>query len=421
MRTIPSRLALIVVLAMAAPALVVHGQQNPEAMPQAGLVRLLAEDKVAFGVTVDARADPVALSANDDIDFVFFDMEHGPYDVSALRTWMQWLVNPAAIAATGDAMAGKAVIVRIPATGRELDQNIWMVKQVLDVGAHGIVFPTVETPEQALMAIRAMRYPQRLGAPDPEPAGLRGTNPRLAARYWGLSVPDYIERADVWRLDPPNGNLLSWLLIESPLGVANVREIARQLSERNIGAVLFAGSETGGDMLNTHGGSLEAVAQAIDTVLAAGKEFGLPVAMTSTTNMMERIEQGARRTPIQSRWPAARMEESGLRSTSFPSTRTSLQELLRTCALWVLAALAAGCGGPQQAPDVILPSTALARTRPSRCLASAPAGSRRWQSRTVGAGLDSTMPIGRQRWSTARPMSDREVATMRLGGATGHG
>ena len=33
MRTIPSRLALIVVLAMVAPALVVHGQQNPEAMP----------------------------------------------------------------------------------------------------------------------------------------------------------------------------------------------------------------------------------------------------------------------------------------------------------------------------------------------------------------------------------------------------
>ena len=142
---------------MAAPALVVHGQQNPEAMPQAGLVRLLDEDKVAFGVTVDARADPVPLSANDDIDFVFFDMEHGPYDVSALRTWMQWLPNPAAIAVTGDAMAGKAVIVRIPATGRELDQNIWMVKQVLDVSAHGIIFPTVETPEQALMAIRAMR------------------------------------------------------------------------------------------------------------------------------------------------------------------------------------------------------------------------------------------------------------------------
>ena len=59
MRTIPSRLALIMVLAIAAPALVVHGQQNPQAMPQAGLVRLLNENKVAFGVTVDARADPL--------------------------------------------------------------------------------------------------------------------------------------------------------------------------------------------------------------------------------------------------------------------------------------------------------------------------------------------------------------------------
>ena len=294
MRTIPSRLALIVVLAMAAPALVVHGQQNPEAMPQAGLVRLLDEDKVAFGVTVDARADPVALSANDDIDFVFFDMEPRP-----LRRQRVAHVDAVASESCRDHRDGR----RDGGQGRHRADSGDRPRarpEHLDGqagarrGAHGIIFPTVETPEQALMAIRAMRYPQRLGAPDQEPAGLRGTNPRLAARYWGLSVPDYIERADVWRLDPPHGNLLPWILIESPLGVANVREIARQLSERNIGAVLFAGSETGGDMLNTHGGSLEAVAQAIDTVLAAGKEFGLPVAMTSTTNMMERIEQGAR-------------------------------------------------------------------------------------------------------------------------------
>jgi hypothetical protein len=73
-----------------------------------------------------------------------------------------------------------------------------------------------------------------------------------------------------------------------------VREIARQLKANSVGAVLFAGSETAGDMLNTHGGDLEAVAQAIDAILAAGKEFGFPVAMTSTANMARRIEQGAR-------------------------------------------------------------------------------------------------------------------------------
>ena len=291
MRTTLSVLAFVVA---SSPALVVRGQESSQAAPLNGLVALLDDDKVAFGLTVDARADPVALAANGDIDFVFFDMEHGPYDVSALRTWMQWLLDPGAIAAAGSAMAGKSVIVRIPATGRELEQNTWMVKQVLDVGVHGVIFPTIESPEQALTAVRAMRYPQPVGAPDLEPAGLRGTNLRLAARYWGLAVPDYIERADVWRLDPPNGNLLPWILIESPRGVANVRAIARQLSERNIGAVLFAGSESGGDMLNTHGGDREAVARAIDTVLAAGKEFGFPVAMTSTANMMQRIEQGAR-------------------------------------------------------------------------------------------------------------------------------
>ena len=289
MRTTLSVLALIVA---SSSALVVCGQE-PTA-PLNGLVRLLDADQVAFGLTVDARADPVALAANPDIDFVFFDMEHGPYDVSALRTWMQWLIDPGEIAAAGDALAGKAVIVRIPATGRELEPNIWMVKQVLDTGAHGVIFPTIETPEQALTAIRSMRYPQAVGAADQEPAGLRGTNPRLAARYWGLSVPDYTERADVWRLDPSNGNLLPWILIESPAGVANVREIARRLSERDIGAVLFAGSETAGDMLNTHGGDREAVARAIDAILAAGREFGLPVAMTSTANMLRRIEQGAR-------------------------------------------------------------------------------------------------------------------------------
>ena len=54
----------------------------------------------------------------------------------------RWLTSTApscsAVAVTDDVMAGKAVIVRISATGRELGQNIWMVKQVLDAGAHGI-------------------------------------------------------------------------------------------------------------------------------------------------------------------------------------------------------------------------------------------------------------------------------------------
>ncbi len=50
-----------------------------------------------------------------------------------------------------------------------------------------------------------------------------------------------MEQSDIWRLDP-KGNLVPWFIIENRLGVANVREIARELSAKNIGAVLWAGS-----------------------------------------------------------------------------------------------------------------------------------------------------------------------------------
>ena len=66
-------------------------------------------------------------------------------------------------------------------------------------------------------------------------------------------------------------------------------------------------------------------------------------------------------------------------------------------------------------------STAPVKTRPNRWPASAPAGSQRWRNLTAGAGLDSTMPNGRQRWSTPKPRSDREAATMRSDGGTAHG
>ena len=38
----------------------------------------------------------------------------------------------------------------------------------------------------------------------------------------------------------------------------------------------------------------QAVARAVDMVLGAGREFGMPVAMNGTINMKQRIAQGAR-------------------------------------------------------------------------------------------------------------------------------
>ena len=230
-----------------------------------------------------------------DLDYTFIDLEHQPFDITALRSRVLANLEPEKIR-KGEPT--KTILVRIPAYGRELDRNHWQVKQVLDSGVHAVVFPTIESVAQAQEAIKAMRYPQAPGSNDLEPQGLRGTGPAFAARVWGFSQPEYVLKADLWKLDP-GGQLIPWLLVESPAGAAAARDICRWLQERRIGAVIWlgtaaSGSGSGGDMLATHGGSLEAVAKSVDTVMAAGREFGCTIAMVGNTEIARRIKEGAR-------------------------------------------------------------------------------------------------------------------------------
>ena len=289
----------VVVLALAggcfsAPA--TSGQTGAPSARVSQLTRLLDEGRIVFGGSVNfngvgnAPIDAMTHSADENLDVVMYDMEHNPFDVEDMRTYMQFLLDPGALVKAGDMSVSKTIIARVPAYGRELDRNTWMVKSVLDAGVHGVVFPHIETAGQALTAVRAMRYPQEPGAPDFEPNGIRGSGAAVAARYWGLSVPEYREQSDIWRLDP-NGNLIPWFIIENRLAVANVRDIARALADHNIGAVLWAGT---GDLGVSLHQDQQAVAEAVDVILAAGKEFGLPVAMNGAADVTRRIEQGAR-------------------------------------------------------------------------------------------------------------------------------
>tara|TARA_B100000315_G_C14482435_1_gene543530 strand:- start:180 stop:1115 length:936 start_codon:yes stop_codon:yes gene_type:complete len=278
-------MAAIVVLAGAA----LLGQQAPVNT----VVPLLDDDKPIFGQFVNYigvgsdRESAVAQAGNGDFDFVVYDLEHVPFDVPRLTAYLQWLLDRRAIAESG-LTATKTVFVRMPFNARE--GNEWLIKNVLDQGVHGLVFPHTETVDQALHAVRAMRYPQAPDSPDFEPEGIRGTSPAIAARYWGLSSFEYRARADIWRLDPA-GSLLPIFIIENRIGVQNVRDIARALSERNIGAILWAGS---GDLSASYIGDRAAVATAIDTVIAAGREFGLPVAINGHADLENRVEQGVR-------------------------------------------------------------------------------------------------------------------------------
>ena len=218
-RRLPARGAVGIALATllatgAVPTLVTFGQPTARNERATQLVSLLDEDQSVFGGFVNfagvgnAPMDAMTHSRDRTIDLVMYDLETSPFNVSQLQIYMQFLLDPGAIADAGEVKAAKTVIARIPAYGRELASNTWMVKNVLDAGVHGVVFPHIETPEQALTAVRAMRYPQEPGAQDFEPDGIRGSGAAVAARYWGLSVQDYMAQSDIWRLDP-NGNLVT--------------------------------------------------------------------------------------------------------------------------------------------------------------------------------------------------------------------
>ena len=89
--------------------------------------------------------------ASSDLDFIIIDMEHRGLDFERLETFLLGTTNKAEIAKQGNLQVRVPPIVRIPTYGRAPNEAI--VKQVLDMGAFGIMFPAIENKEQALEAV----------------------------------------------------------------------------------------------------------------------------------------------------------------------------------------------------------------------------------------------------------------------------
>jgi 4-hydroxy-2-oxoheptanedioate aldolase len=167
-------------------------------------------------------------------DNVVFEMEHQPWDALALRDSLQYLLDRRLIADSGSVASTVTPFVRVPANGGEMNQ--WMAKQALDMGCYGIVWPHIATVDEARAAVAACRYPRPKGSANYEPAGLRGDSPTAAARYWGISLTDYYDRADVWPLDP-NGEILCVIMIEDVDGIENLDAMLRNVP--GIGLILI--------------------------------------------------------------------------------------------------------------------------------------------------------------------------------------
>jgi 4-hydroxy-2-oxoheptanedioate aldolase len=262
--------ALATTLAAAASAQVVRLNRT---------IELLAGARPTFGILSHDRSLENARSlARSGLDFVIIDMEHGPLDIESLRTFLLGMTDKERIVAKGNLQMDVTPLVRLPANGR--DAASFLVKQVLDVGVMGVMFPYINTAAEAELAVRAMRYPQRREAPDRLPAGIRGSGPGIPDWFWG--VRNYQELADVWPLDP-RGELLSIIQIESAEGLANVEAIAAVSGV----SALFIGPADLALSLGVAGDAPE-LEQAIQTILRVARARKLPIGITASADTIER-------------------------------------------------------------------------------------------------------------------------------------
>jgi 4-hydroxy-2-oxoheptanedioate aldolase len=220
------------------------------------------------------------------VDFVYVDMEHNPLDFAALNAFLIGMTDRELILKKGNQQPNVALLARFPP---EADQSQWVVKQALDIGLMGVIFNGVDSKEQALTAVRSMRYPKPKGAPYAEPPGLRGYGPANATWAWGLSAAEYERRADVWPINP-EGDLLAVIMIESAAGLEGLGEIA---SVPGVGA-LFVGA--GADLSRSLGVAQDspALEAAFQQVLGACKARDIACAITaaSANDVVRRVKEG---------------------------------------------------------------------------------------------------------------------------------
>ena len=248
-------------------------------------IELLESGQPAFGVlSADYSLANARTLAQSNLDFIIIDMEHFPFDVERLQVFLLGMTNKRLIQRKGNLQPNVMPFVRVPATGEE--EVLFQAKQVLDVGVFGVMYPSVSTRAQAENAVGATRYPQERGATDFEPVGLRGRNPANATWFWG--VRDYMQRADVWPLDP-RGDLLAIIQIETVEGVENIDEI---VSVPGVGVIFIGPSDLTASMGYPPAAEVEV---AIQRVLGACLAQGVPCAITTGAGSVEqRIAEGFR-------------------------------------------------------------------------------------------------------------------------------
>jgi len=172
-------------------------------------------------------------------DYTWFEMQHATLEFKDVE---------AMIAACPH--AGAIPMIRLP------DAQEFHIQHALDLGAMGVIIPTVDDVERAREAAKWARFP---------PVARRSTGGGQASRIWGGNGVDYAKTF--------NDNVLVVVMIETPTGVANAYDIARVdgidvVIVGNNDMRVFSGFEQADDRYQA------LVKRVHDDVKKAGKIFG---------------------------------------------------------------------------------------------------------------------------------------------------
>lgn len=199
----------------------------------------LLEGKQVFSFTQTRFDIPGYCEAAKHYDYTWFEMQHSTLEFKDVE---------AMIAACPH--AGAIPMIRLP------DAQEFHIQHATDLGALGVVIPTVDDVERAREAAKWARFP---------PVARRSSGGGQASRIWGINGINYAETF--------NDNMLVVVMIETPTGVANAFDIA---SVPGIDVVIignndlrvFSGFQQNDDRYQA------LVKKVHDDTLRAGKIFG---------------------------------------------------------------------------------------------------------------------------------------------------
>lgn len=175
---------------------------------------------------------------------VTLDFQHGMHDIASVRDGFASL-----------ALGGSHRISRIPV------DDFATASRLLDMGAEAVIAPMINSRDDAQAFVDFMKYP---------PIGKRSWGPHRGAMLQGMTIPDYLARA--------NDETLALAMIETPEALSALDDILAVpgLDGVFVGPADLSLTLSNGSSLDPAGaGTAETAARIAKTVRDAGKIAGI--------------------------------------------------------------------------------------------------------------------------------------------------